>query len=255
MKKDDQKDKLPQMDMNVNPIWDVLDGKVEPRKREKKKKLKKKDLPGMDENIDYYFSKLEKQEQNEDEHKKVISIFYMIILVVFVLIIAFIGLIAWKYDQLQVSSDSMAKQVMSDNRILYQENLTINRFNIVVVEQDNKKELLRVIGMPGDKISLREDVLTINDAIYDEDYLKENYVEFKLERDNRDQFYTKDFSVAELKDVNGETLHIPENKYLLLGDNRVEAKDSREVGFYNKSDIKGIAIMKIWPLTEIGPIK
>lgn len=39
MKNDDQKAKLPNMDMNNNPIWDVLDGKIEPRK---KRNLRKK---------------------------------------------------------------------------------------------------------------------------------------------------------------------------------------------------------------------
>jgi hypothetical protein len=63
VKNDDQKAKLPNMDMNNNPIWDVLDGKIEPRKKEKKKKLKKKSMPSIDENIDFYFSELEKEEK------------------------------------------------------------------------------------------------------------------------------------------------------------------------------------------------
>ena len=149
----------------------------------------------------------------------------------------------------------MATQVTIGDQILYQSDLGINRFNVVVLKDGTKKELLRVIGMPGDKVSLSDDVLTINGAIYDEDYLKENYVDFKLQEKNRNKFYTEDFSVAELKDVNKSTLHVPENKYILLGDNRKKATDSRTVGFYDKEDIQGVAIMKIWTLFKIEPIK
>lgn len=261
MKNDDQKNKLPNMDMNHNPIWDVLDGKIEPRKKEKKKKLKKRSISGIDKTIDFYFSELEKEHVEETKKirpknkKKSFSLFAIITSVILIVVIVFFSLIAVKYDKLVVKSDSMAKQVTSGNHILYQSDLSVNRFNVVVLNNGDSKELLRVIGMPGDKVSLSDDVLTINGAIYDEDYLKENYIDFKLQEDNRNKFYTEDFSVAELKDVNKSTLHVPENKYILLGDNRKKAIDSRKIGFYDKKDIEGVAIMKIWPLFEIEPIK
>ena len=258
MKNDDQKAKLPNMDMNNNPIWDVLDGKIEPRKKEKKKKLKKKSMPSIDENIDFYFSELEKEEQKENKpnnKKKPFSLFAIIMFLALIIVISFFALITFKYDRIKVQSDSMATQITTGDQILYQSDLGIHRFNVVVLRDGTKKELLRVIGMPGDKVSLSDDVLTINGAIYDEDYLKENYVDFKLQEKNRNKFYTEDFSVAELKDVNKSTLHVPENKYILLGDNRKKATDSRTVGFYDKEDIQGVAIMKIWPLFKIEPIK
>ena len=261
MKKDREKSKLPNMDMNNNPIWDVLDGKIEPRKIEKKKKVKKRKLSSIDDHIDYYFAELEKEKQDKKEvvikknTKKYFSVYSLIILLVLVVIISFTVMMIWKYDQVKVNSDSMAQQITTGDRVLYQPDLDIHRFNVVVHEKNSNLELLRVIGMPGDKVSLKDDVLMINDAIYDEDYLKENYIDFKLQEKNNKKFYTESFTTADLNNVSEESIHVPENKYILLGDNRLDSKDSRELGFYDKGDIQGVAIMKIWPLIEIEPIK
>lgn len=259
MKNEKKTSGLPQMDMNSNPIWDVLDGKVEPRKREKKKKLKKKNKTSIDNQIDFYFSELEKND--EEKHKKekrsklFVSTFSVIILLVLLAIIGFSTFIIWKYDKIEVKSDGMAQQIMPGNHILYQTDLSINRFNVVVLKNDVENQLLRVIGMPGDKVTLSEDVLTINGAIYDEEYLKENYVDFKLKDKNRNRYYTEKNEAKGLEEMDKEIVIVPENKFILLGDNRQSAKDSRTVGFYDKSEINGIAIMKIWPLFESEPIK
>ena len=128
MKNDDQKAKLPNMDMNNNPIWDVLDGKIEPRKKEKKKKLKKKSIPSIDENIDFYFSELEKEEQKENKpnnKKKPFSLFAIIMLLALIIVISFFALITFKYDRIKVQSDSMATQVTIGDQILYQSDLLI----------------------------------------------------------------------------------------------------------------------------------
>ena len=46
---------------------------------------------------------------------------------------------------------------------------------------------------------------------------------------------------------------IPENKYLVMGDNRPESQDSRDksFGLVDKSDIKGKVFFRIWPFGGI----
>ena len=49
---------------------------------------------------------------------------------------------------------------------------------------------------------------------------------------------------------------IPEDMYLVLGDNRSESSDSRDpsFGLVSKEQIKGKAIFKIWPINRFGGI-
>ena len=56
-------------------------------------------------------------------------------------------------------------------------------------------------------------------------------------------------------DVNSNTsfsFTVPQGEYLLLGDDRLVSSDSRHVGTFKASDIKGEAKFRFWPLNRIG---
>lgn len=261
MKRKDGKRGLPEMDMNTNPIWKVLDGGELPKKKKTKKKVKKKRKTQMDQDISDLFAELENETKNLTEkkldkgkpNKLPLSWFYGVIIFLIVLIISFLTFISFKYSQEEMKSTSMAATITKKEKILYQADLPIQRFNIVLVERAGKKDFLRIVGMPGDKIRMEDDMLYINESVYDEVYLKANYINFKYDKQNAKKNYTENFDVLSIKKSQKET--VPENKYLLLGDNRQEAVDSRQEGFYEKSEIKGVALMKTWPIFEMGPVE
>ena len=93
----------------------------------------------------------------------------------------------------------------------------------------------RVIGVPGDKIAIRDNNLFLND---------QNYIEE----------YTKD-GVTPAVDIpgDGSSVAVPESCYYVLGDNRCNSIDSRsrDVGFINRSDIKGKVVVRLYPFSKI----
>lgn len=107
----------------------------------------------------------------------------------------------------------------------------------LVDESTGRSKLLikRVLGLPGDEISIVNDQLHINGEYYKEDYLKDGY--------------TPAFEIPRA----GEVFTVPEGSYFVMGDNRVGSVDSRryEVGCIVDKQIKGKVILRLFPFNKI----
>ena len=112
---------------------------------------------------------------------------------------------------------------------------SIKRFDIVVLKEGNDEIIKRVIGLPGEHISYKNNKLYVNDKLVEDNY---NY--------RKDE----DFNLEEICSCT----YIPEGKYLVLGDNRPISSDSRSFGFVDEEDIVGKGIVRIWPITKMGNI-
>ena len=158
---------------------------------------------------------------------------YVIIVVVVILVRTFI------ITPVIVSGSSM-KPNFNDGELLlvrkkkYNEK-TIKRFDVVVIKKDKEEIIKRVIGLPGEHISYKNNKLYVNDKV-----LEENF-DFRK---------TNDFNLEEICSCNS----IPEGKYLVLGDNRPISKDSRMIGLIDEKDILGKAVYRIWPISKFGNI-
>lgn len=181
------------------------------------------------------------------ENKKVIKeiLSYVVIILIVVLIRTFIA------TPVIVNGPSMEK-TLYDGEMLILNKLSkrlgdIDRFDIVVIDDDADDELIikRIIGLPGDKVAYKDNKLYINDELV-EDY---GYGE------------TQDFDIYDICMAGGGSKNscnyetIPDNYYLVLGDNRVVSYDSRYIGFINYEDIKGKVLIRLWPLNKIGSIE
>lgn len=114
-----------------------------------------------------------------------------------------------------------------------------NRFDIVAVKFPTETSywVKRVIGLPGEKVEYINNQLYVNGEKVVEDFLQNTVV-------------TNDFSTVQLfPETKGV---IPENQYLVLGDNRGNSKDSRMVGTIAKENILGVARFSIYPLDRLG---
>lgn len=86
----------------------------------------------------------------------------------------------------------------------------------------------RIIGLPGETVKVRDGLVYINGEPLDEDY------------------------IAEEPQYNWGPEVIPENSYLVLGDNRNNSYDSHYWGFVPRDHIIGRAIVRFWPPNRVG---
>ncbi len=119
------------------------------------------------------------------------------------------------------------------------------RNDIVVVKVEGKYYVKRIVGLPGEDISYLKNVLYINNMPYKEGFLKKGTI--------TTGFVMKDICKK------GECIDnkIPEDKYLLLGDNREESLDSRspDFGLVSIKDIKGKVFLRVFPISNFGKVK
>lgn len=86
----------------------------------------------------------------------------------------------------------------------------------------------RVVGLPGETLSVRDGQVYINN-----EPLKEHYTEFPA------------------LDETPPT-QIPENHYFMMGDNRNNSKDSRAWGSMPRENVIGKAFFRFWPVSRLG---
>ena len=151
-------------------------------------------------------------------------------------------------EPLEVTGDSMEPN-LSDHHQIIVEKLSMNfgeliRGDIIVFESEaaNNRLIKRVIGLPGDNISMHDEVLTINGKQINYQAISaknlhnqaiENLIDLKhiVKYDQ-----TKSTHLASFKNVT-----VPADHYLVLGDNRRNSADSRVYGFVPRGELKGKA--------------
>ena len=171
------------------------------------------------------------------------------------------------WTPVRVDGHSMDPTLADSEYLLVINKLPIDRFDIVVAsetENGKTKEIVkRVIGLPGDTIEYKNDVLYINGKETDEPYLKEYIQKFKEDKlqstysgkgfEENGELFRQMAQIAEAFTVDKDgsatfTKKLLNDEYLLLGDDRIVSKDSRQVGAFKKSQIKGEAVFRLWPL-------
>ncbi len=176
----------------------------------------------------------------KDKIKELIP--YIIIVIVVILIRTYL------VTPVIVSGDSMYP-TLKENEVLLLSKITyrvsnIKRFDVVVINVNKDlptgkkiktKIIKRVVGLPGEYVEYKDNILYIDGKELDNDY----------------NFETKDFSLEDISIYK----KIPEDKYLVLGDNRSVSADSRTIGLLSKKDISGKAIFRIWPITKLSKVK
>lgn len=104
---------------------------------------------------------------------------------------------------------------------------------IFISPASDNESIDRIVGLPGEKISIKDSKVYINGQI-----LLEPYVTNK--------FKSADGEIA------AEDVLIPDGEYAILGDNRDHSDDSRSYGFVKRSSIKEKIFYAYWPVSKRG---
>lgn len=137
---------------------------------------------------------------------------------------------------LQVSGDSMNPTLQDKDVIVLVKSGSLKNGDLCGFYWQNKLLLKRVIGLPGDIISLDENgVVTVNGTVLDEPYVDE-------------------LALGEC-DIKFP-YQVPENRYFVLGDHRATSIDSRSsvIGCVEKNQIVGKVFIRVWPLSSFSLI-
>ncbi|MCT2534341.1 signal peptidase I [Aquibacillus koreensis] len=136
----------------------------------------------------------------------------------------------------QVQGESMAPTIKDGERVIFNKLAYIidepKRGDIVMIDRPIKKYVKRIIGVPGDRVQIKEQKLYINGEIYQQLFIQKN---------KREE--TTDYG----------PIVVPQDSYFVMGDNRMVSKDSRTgLGFIKMDEIVGRSEYIIHPFTSLS---
>lgn len=168
------------------------------------------------------------------------KLFEWIIAIVIALVLLFI-VRTFLFVSYIVDGDSMKPTFHNNDRVIVNKLVKnfgqINNGDVIVFHANKNADYIkRVIGLPGDTVEMKNNKLYINGTHVSERYL------------NKD-IKTDDFSTRTIQGSKSDV--IPNGEYLVLGDNRTNSRDSREIGFVHEEDIVGTVNLRYYPFNQI----
>lgn len=156
-------------------------------------------------------------------------------------IVLFIGLHA-SAQAVPLDGPSMQPGLHTDERVLVNSLAYTfhgpQRGDVVVFHPPtalDERYIKRVIGLPGDTITLTLDHVIVNGVTLDEPYITPA-------------------PPGETENQEPQTIKLNENQYFVMGDNRTNSQDSRFFGPITQREIIGEAEFVVWPLSSFHSI-
>lgn len=151
-------------------------------------------------------------------------------------VIAFL-MVVFLYQPVKVEGTSMQPELLDQERIFVNKFVyhfeEIHRGDIVVFwypKDPSKSFIKRVLGVPGDVVSIRDGQVYINSQLVEERYVPRGY-------QDADSY---------------PPVRVREGHYYVLGDHRNASNDSRSWGLVPRKYIYGKAVFRYWPVEKAG---
>lgn len=142
----------------------------------------------------------------------------------------------------RIPSGSMENTIMTGDRVIglrFAYNKSDPKRGDIIIfrypDDETEKYVKRVIGLPGETVTIQDAKVYIDGEELQEDYLKEEWV------------------VA----TGPYTFEVPEDCYFVMGDNRNNSWDARywTNTYVAKDKILGQAKFRYWPFSEMGKVE
>lgn len=135
------------------------------------------------------------------------------------------------------------------NKILYDfRNPKHGEVVVFHVPTEGRDFIKRIIAVPGDKVKVEGDTVTVNGKVVNETYIQDALEEkhrnnelYNTEANFPNEYVTEDV--------------VPEGHVFVLGDNRSNSTDSRRIGYVSYDEIVGRADLVFWPIADFRFIK
>jgi signal peptidase I len=183
--------------------------------------------------------------QQRSARRRRLIIEYVVIAAVAVLVAVLVQ--AYIVKPYRIPSESMETTLVPGDRVFVNRFIyhfkDVDRGDIAVFKAPTTGVVLikRVIGLPGDEISLQDGKVYINGRRIAEPWVR---------RIGGEPVPTDPFANG-LPWSLAEPYAVPEGSYFMMGDNRIDSGDSRDFGPVPKSDVIGNAFFIYWPLNRI----
>lgn len=164
----------------------------------------------------------------------------LLLLVLCVFLLFLMGTSSFFYSIKQVNGYGMMPSLRNKDVLVVKRQSELKRFDTVIINKGLEGEFRRIIGLPGEQISYKDDRLFVDGQPVDEKFI----VDKVNENQAKGKQFTEDMCLVSM----GQANEIPKECYLVLGDNRPYTTDSRDYGLVRKQAIGGKVTARIWPL-------
>lgn len=144
------------------------------------------------------------------------------------------------FEPIQVNGSSMNPTLHNGERMIEIKQRKFERFDIVTLDApdvDDEVYIKRIIGLPGETIAYKNGKLYVDGKVQEEKYL-DDYTARLMDG--------QPLTLSAVGETSFQFEKIPDGKYLVLGDNRRNSKDSRFFGFVEEKKIRGKVIFKLF---------
>ena len=169
-------------------------------------------------------------------------------------IVLALGLIAFVFQSYQVDGPSMQNTLHNNDRLIVWKvprtwaNITghpyvPNHGDIIIFSESNlaqygqpdvKQLVKRVIGLPGDRVVIRDGTITVYDKAHPKGFQPDKTLAYG--KDKALPYTSGDIDIT-----------LKSNQIFVCGDNRTDSLDSRAFGPVNLSDIVGRLVLRVYP--------
>lgn len=115
-----------------------------------------------------------------------------------------------------------------------------NKFKYYVLEIGKTSYIKRVIGLPGERVTIKDGKVYINDSEQKGEPLNEPYLQEDVVTNPKGPFVD---------------VVVPEGCVFVMGDNRAQSTDSRAFGCIPLEKIESKVWIRFWPLNLFGGVK